>query len=258
MKTIRTLALLAGIAALNACDKNAVQISSITAPISGARIKFFNFGINAPGVNFYAGTTKVTAISSTSGVESTTGVAYGSVGLGNLYSTLPAGPVNVASKIAAATDKDLTISTVPTTLVGGKAYSVYLSGFYDATAKQVEGFVVEDAFADAYDYTQALVRFVNASPNSSPMQLFAKSTTTAVESPVGAVVSYKGGGAFVGVPAGVYDLNTRTAGSGVNAITRTAVSFLAGRIYTISARGDMTITSTTATNRPFLDNSTNR
>jgi hypothetical protein len=258
MKTIRTLAMLAGVAALAACDKNAVQISSITAPISGARVKFFNFGLNAPGVNFYAGSTKVTAISSTSGAESTTGIAFGSVGLGNLYSALPAGQVTFAGKIAAATDKDLTISTVPTTLVGGKAYSVYLSGFYDATAKQVEGFVVEDTFADAYDYTQALVRFVNASPNSAPMQLFAKSTVTAVESPVGATVAYKAGGAFVGVPAGVYDLNTRTAGSGVNAISRTAVSFLAGRVYTISARGDMTIVSTTATNRPFLDNSTNR
>lgn len=250
--------MLAGVAALAACDKDAVQISSITAPATGARVKFFNFGINAPGVNFYAGNTKITAISSTTGVESTTGVAYGAVGAGNLYMALPAGQVTVASKIAATVDKDVTVSTVPVTLVDGKAYSVYLSGFYDATTKQVEGFVVEDVFPATFDYTQALVRFVNASPNSSPMQLFARNTLTLLESPVGNAIAYKAGGAFVGLPAGAYDLNTRTVGSGVNAISRTAVSFLAGRVYTVTARGDMTVISTTATNRPFLDNSVNR
>ena len=258
MKTFRSLVMLAGVAALAACDKNAVQIDSITAPVSGARVKFHNFGLNAPGVNFYAGSAKITAISSTTGVESINGVAYGAVAAGNLYMALPTGQVTIASKIAAATDKDLTISTVPATLADGKAYSVFLSGFYDATAKQVEGFVVEDAFPGTFDFTQALVRFVNASPNSSPMQLFARSTATTLESPVGNVIAYKTGGTFVGVPSGAYDLFTRTAGSGVNAISRTAVSFLAGRVYTVSARGDMTIVSTTAVNRPFLDNSVNR
>jgi hypothetical protein len=35
------------------------------------------------------------------------------------------------------------------------------------------------------------------------------------------------------------------------------VTFIGGHIYTVGARGDITITSTTATNRPFLDNTTN-
>ncbi len=258
MKTLRTLSALVGVVALAACDKDAVQISSITAPVTSARVKFFNFGLNAPGVNFYAGTNKVTAISSTTGVESTIGVAFGAAATGNLYTALPAGQVSFAGKIAATVDKDLTVSTIPATLVDGKAYSVYVSGFYDATTKQVEGFVVEDAFPDAYDFTQALVRFVNASPNSTPMQLFLRNATTLVESSVGNAVAYKAGGAFVGVPTGGYDLNTRAVGSGVNAITRTAVSFLPGRVYTITARGDMTIVSTTLANRPFLDNSLNR
>jgi hypothetical protein len=33
---------------------------------------------------------------------------------------------------------------------------------------------------------------------------------------------------------------------------------VASRVYTVSARGDMTVTSTTATNRPTLDNTANR
>ena len=41
-------------------------------------------------------------------------------------------------------------------------------------------------------------------------------------------------------------------------ITRTGVQFVAGKVYTIGARGDITIVSTTATNRPFLDLTANR
>ncbi|MGH7620038.1 MAG: hypothetical protein ACREPM_22720, partial [Gemmatimonadaceae bacterium] len=61
--TYRSLALLLSVAAIAACDKNGVQ--NITAPATGAAVKFFNFGVGAPGVNFYANTPKVTAISST-------------------------------------------------------------------------------------------------------------------------------------------------------------------------------------------------
>jgi hypothetical protein len=41
-------------------------------------------------------------------------------------------------------------------------------------------------------------------------------------------------------------------------VTRAGVSLFGGHVYTIGARGDITITSTTATNRPFLDNTSNR
>jgi hypothetical protein len=60
------------------------------------------------------------------------------------------------------------------------------------------------------------------------------------------------------VPNGTYDLSTRYAGVTTNAITRAAVSFSAGRVYTIGARGDITVTSTTAATRPQLDNTANR
>ena len=50
---------------LSACGKDAVQ-EVITAPLPAARIRFFNFGVNAPGVNFYADATKMTAITSAS------------------------------------------------------------------------------------------------------------------------------------------------------------------------------------------------
>jgi hypothetical protein len=252
----RAFAALLCAALLTACEEEGPQDLVSTTPES--QVRFFNFGVNAPGVNFYANDQKVTAILSATGTESTTGVVYGGVGLGGFYSALEPGQYTFSGRIAATVDKDLAISNTTATIEDGKRYSVYLSGFYNTTTKSVEGFVVEDNFAEAYDYTQAYVRFVNAISNSSPMALFVKNTATAGELPVGGLVAYKNAGAFTAIPAGVYDLTTRLAGSTTAAITRTAVSFSAGRVYTITARGDMTITSTTAVNRPFLDNTINR
>lgn len=242
---------------LASCEKNAVQ--EIDGPVpTGAQIKFFNFGVGAPGVNFYANDTKVTAISSATGQEATTGVTYGGVGAGGYYSAIPAGQYALAGKIAAATDKDLAISNLPTTLALNKAYSFYQSGFYDATAKTVDAFIVEDNFAPQFDFAVAYVRFVHAIANANPMTLYAVNTTTNDTVAVGGEVSYKGAGAFTALPEGAYNLGARYAGVTTNAISRTGVSLLAGRVYTIGARGDITVVSTTATNRPFLDNTANR
>jgi uncharacterized protein DUF4397 len=242
---------------LASCEKNAVQ--TIDGPVPpGAMIKFFNFGVNAPGVNFYANTTKVSAIGSATGQEATTGVTYGGVGAGGYYSAVTAGQYTLSGKIAAATDKDLAISNLSATLALDKAYSFYQSGFYDATAKTVDAFIVEDNVPVQFDYTVAYVRFVHAIANANSMTLYAKNTTTGTEVAVGAEIAYKSAGAFTALPEGLYDLGTRYTGLTTNAISRTGVSFLAGRVYTVGARGDITVVSTTATNRPFLDNTANR
>jgi len=257
-RPLPSLAALFGAALLASCGANAVQ--DITGPLPSARVRFFNFGVNAPAVNFYAGGAKMTAVQSTTGTESTNGVSYGGTGANNsgLYSGIAPGQYDLTGRIAAATDKDLVIAKVSATIADGKYYSFYMSGFYDPVAKTVEAFVVEDPIPAAFDYTQAYVRFVNALSNANAMTLYAKNTATGTEVPIGAAVAYKAAGAFTAVPAAVYDLSTRFAGSAANAIARTGVSFVAGRVYTITARGDITVTSTTATNRPFLDNTANR
>ena len=242
---------------VSSCGQDAVQ-PLITAPLAASRIKFFNFGVNAPGVNFYANETKMTAITSASGTEAVTGLTYGQVGSGGAYSAIAPGQYALTGKIAAVTDKDLAIATVTTTIADGKYYSFYMSGFYNATAKTVDGFVVEDPFVEPTDFSVATVRFVSAISNAIPMTLYAKNTTTGTEVAVGAEVTYKGAGAFTALPAGFYDLRTRYTGSSTNAIARIGVSFLGGRVYTISARGDITVTSTTAATRPILENTANR
>lgn len=254
MKKMISLSGLVLTAALAACVSTKDAVQDITAPPLSAKIKFFNFAVAGPGVNFYANDLKMSAVSSATGAESVLGVNYGGVGAGGLYTGIAPGQYTVAGKIAAATDKDLAIATLPVTVVAGKAYSFYLSGLYNTTAKSSESFVVEDVLPTV-SYSSAYVRFVNASYNASPMILYATSTVLAAETAIGTAVAYKTGGTFVAVPEAVYDLNLRTTGSTTNLVTGTAVSFLAGHIYTVAVRGDMV--STVTANKPALANTAN-
>jgi hypothetical protein len=268
MNRYTSLALALCAAAIAACDKNGVQ--NITAPTSGAAIKFFNFGVTAPGVTFYANDQKVTAISTgncqppndttttcrTTGNDSTAGTLSGAAGSGGLYSQLTPGQYTLTGKIAAAPVNHTTIASVSTSLADGKYYTYYISGIYDPVAKTADAFVVEDPIPATIDPTQTYVRFVNAVSNSQPMTLYAKSTVTGNEVAVGPTVAYKAAGTFLALPGGVYDLNTRNSGSATNVVTRLAVSFNPGRVYTVTARGDMV--STVTANKPALDNTANR
>jgi hypothetical protein len=187
-------------------------------------------------------------------------VTYGGVGNGGAYSQIAPGAHAFTGRIAATTDKDLPIATVNATIVDGKYYSFYMSGFYNTTTKTSDGFVVEDPVTPPADYSLAYVRFVNTMSNAAnPLILYAKYTTgdTTQVDTLTAGVAYKGVTPFATLPAGIYNLFARYQDSTANKISRTGVSFLGGHLYTVGARGDITITSTTATNRPFLDNATN-
>jgi hypothetical protein len=241
-------------------DKNTVQ--NIAGPVPAgatARVRFLNDGVGSPGVNFYANDQKITALTSAADTEVKTGVTYGGLGAGGYYMAIAPGSYTLKGKNAATTD---TISRVTTTLADGKSYSFYQSGIYNATTKTVDAFIVEDQFGAAFDYSVAYVRFVHAMGNASPMTLYATirdavDTTKTDTLAVGAQVAYQGAGTFTAVPEGFYGLFARY-GSNATAITNSGVSFLRGRIYTVTARGDSTITSATDTKRPILDNTANR
>jgi Domain of unknown function (DUF4397) len=255
--TYRLCAVLVMTITAAACGENPVQVLP-TDSLEASRIKFFHFGVNAPSVNFYADDVKMTAILSSTGSEATTGVTYGSVGNGGAYSSIAPGSYTMTGRIAATTDKDLAIGTISTTIADGKFYSLYLSGFYNTTAKTIDGFVVEDAYPAVVDYSVARVRFVHAIANANPLTLYAANTTTFDTVVVNAAVAYKSGGAYAALPPGIYNLFARYPDSTAVKIARDAVTLAGGRVYTVGARGDITITSTTAANRPILDNTTNR
>jgi hypothetical protein len=264
MTSYKSILLLLCAATVSACGDNAVQ--KITDPGSGSFIKFHNFAVGAPGVNFYSDGSKITAISSTSGSESATGTTYPAAGVngvanGSFYSSIAPGAHTFTARIPdnATTDKGLTISTATATLETGKYYSYFQSGFYSTTTKTADAFVIEDPFIPTFDYTVAYVRLVNASSNSQPLTLYAKNTTSLVETAEGGAVAYKSGGDFVAIPQGIYDLSGRYTGSSTNTVFKSAVSLLAGRVYTVTALGDATLSTTgTAGTRIVFNVTANR
>lgn len=255
MKNKYIYSLIFSLAALvSACKKETIQV--IDDKTIGAQIKFYNFGVGAPGVNIYANTTKVTAIASGTGTESTSGIAYGSVGPLNNYASIEAGQYTFKGTIAAATDKDLAIASLTATLESGKFYSMYLSGLYNTAARSSDAFIVEDKLP-AIDPEFAYVRFVNGISTASEMDF---AVAPAVGNPtsitIGQNILYKSGSEFVKISEGVYNLVCRNVSSSLTVINRANVSFLKGRVYTISSRGNLSVTTGTAA--PFLDNTANR
>jgi len=259
----RTFAALLGALLLTACEKNAVQVLP-EVELPSARIKFFNFGPGAPGVNFYADNTKMTAVLSTTGTEATTGVAYGGAGNGGVYLGIGAAAYTVTGRIAATVDKDLPIATLPVTIQDGKYYSFFVSGIYNTTTKTADAFIVEDPVEPPTDYTVAQVRFVQAISNATnPLTLYAFNTTDSTTTTIGGPLAYKAATGFSAVPAGIYNIYARYTDSTANKASRNAVTFLGGRVYTIGLRGDITVappaaTNPTGTRGPWLDQTANR
>lgn len=257
--------------ALVGCEKNAVR--DLTGPLPSAGIRFFNFAVGAPAVHFYAGDTKLTAtltaacsgaanppvtandtLCLTEGIQSTSGVTFGGVSSGRRYTGIEPGSYSFTGRITATADNGTVVSTVPATIEEGKFYSYFQSGFYDAGTMSADGFIVEDDFPAAVDWTVSTVRFVNAVSNAPSLTLYATNVETDQEYAIGGSVAYKGAGAFVELPPGAYDLRARADGETTDAYTRANVIFEPGRVYTIATRGDYTSTSTTAASRRFLDN----
>ena len=263
MLTHRTRAMVVFAALLSSCkifDETAVFDIDNPALTASTRVKFHNFSSGSVGVDFYANNAKMTAVSTTrcspvlpnviaaadtaacraAGIEVTTGTVYGNAGSGGLYLNITPGAATLASKIAGT---QTVVSTVNATLAEGKFYSFIMSGLY--TAGTAEAFVIEDPIPTAIDFTVAHIRLVNAVPNGTgDLTLFTSPTTTATYTASGTAVAYKAAGGYVTIPEGVYDIAVRYTGSSTNVIARTALTFVGGRVYTLTSRGS-TATATT-------------
>ena len=102
---------LLGVVALTACGDKTRREEAITGPVTtSSGVRFFNFSVGAPTVQFFANDQQVTATTSAScqgaknppvtatdstclakGIQSATGVAYGGVAAGGLYTGIDAG-----------------------------------------------------------------------------------------------------------------------------------------------------------------------
>jgi hypothetical protein len=268
---------LLGLVALTACGEETRREEAITGPVvEPSAVRFFNFSVGAPTVQFFANDQQVTATNSATcnsaknppvtatdtlclltGSQSATGVGYGAVAAGGLYSGIDAGQYTFTARQMSSKGPTTTISTVPATIETGKYYSYYQSGFYNSTTKTSDAFIVEDDLPTTIDWSKVLVRFVNTIGNSQPMTLYAEDAETGAETALGGAVAYKTAGPFTALAPTSYKLHARTA-DGSDKIVRENITFFPGHVYTITARGDMTVTKTTDTNFPFLDSTANQ
>ena len=266
MTRMRTLAVLLAAAALAACEKNGVQ--DISAPLSGAFVRFHNYGVSTPGVNFYANEQKVTAVGATTctplttppnetclttGIESTTGVVYGAVALGGNYAQVVPGQTTLSGRIAATTDKGLAVASVAMPLADGKFYSYFTGGIYNATTKKVDAFVIEDDLPTSFDYTKAYIRMVNASSNAPSVSASTKLQGTSTVVPFASNLAYKAASPFVTVTPGLTDI---TVTVGTSTFTFTNIGLSGGHVFTLALRGDATLT--TGTNALAISGTANR
>ena len=237
-------------------------LTDISAPVTGSQVLFYNDALGSPGVNFFADTLKLTGTLTSAGAPSPSGTNYGQIAAGGDYTQAPPGQYALSGRLSDTTAalQNTMVSSVSTTLAGGKSYSYFQAGPYDATAKHADAFVVEDPIPSTWDYTVANIRFVNAIYNASPGTLtLVNSDTTIHPTPapvvVGGATAYKSASAFVAVPPGTYAFTV----TGLNAAKFVGSLVVSGgRYYTLSIRGDINVTSTKAATFPTFDFLANR
>lgn len=232
---------------ISSCAKDAVQI--IDTPPNGPFVKVYNFALNGPSANFFINDFKISAANSTTGIELATGLAYSGVfPANNNYINAPTSGSVIFKTIipaAATVNPGITVANISSTIETGKYYSFYTSGLFDATAKTTSGFVLEDMIP-AVDTSTAYVRIVNAIPNVgiAGFNLTGLNTNTSAVVNIADPTAYKTASSFVKVPNGVYNLTSVSTNSPTSyTITRAAVSFSKGFVYTISVRGDALLTT---------------
>ncbi|WEK19514.1 MAG: hypothetical protein P0Y49_22330 [Candidatus Pedobacter colombiensis] len=245
------------------CKDKAVL--DINEPIVGARVKLYNFGINAPTVNFYSNDTKISAVLSATGVESINGISFGNVYPSIGYALSPEGQrlfQAITPSTITTTAPNMTIATVSSQLINDRFYSVFVSGIYNTTDKKADLFVVEDNYPEGLDTARTYIRLVNPGSNTSTLKAVLTRTTTVTGQPpvvedftLASGVPYRGASPFMAFKPGAYSITVTDEASG-KVVTRTATSFLRERVYTLALRGNL-VTTTPAV-APFIDFTTNQ
>jgi len=145
------------------------------------------------------------------------------------YAQHAAGDFSIKVTTANAVD-NLLNKTI--TLADQTAYSYYLIG----KTPNLDGLLVTDDLS-TYSTDKAFVRFINLSPDAPTLDLFVKDATTSLI----ADKAYKAVSGFVAIDPAVYnyDIKEKTTGT-VKASISTGAALVAGKYYTVIARGLLT------------------
>jgi hypothetical protein len=140
------------------------------------------------------------------------------------YFQISAGPNTLDFTTASSTGKLL---TKVVTLENEKAYSFFLI----RQAGQLDGLLVTDDLSPSAT-DKAFVRFINLSPDATPLELVETGKTALLPEQ-----AYKAASAFVATEAKTYSFDIKDKATGTVLKTLAGVSLVAGKMYTIAACG---------------------
>lgn len=237
------------ILALSSCKKNAFQI--IDAPPTGPNFRVYNFAVNGPQVNVYVNGVKVSAIGSTTGKESASGIAaYGIFPGTNSYVNIQNDgnvTIKAVTPVNATTNPGVETTSATSNFQNGKYYSFFTTGIYNTTTRTTSSFVIEDKLP-AIDVNFAYVRLVNTVPNAAngfDLKMTNKATGEVIT--VSNAIAFQAASEFVKVPDGIYNLTATSTNSPSNyVISRADLTVTKGLVYTLAPRGTVVTASTLA------------
>ena len=258
-----------GLLGLVSCGDKDVIIKEYTRePGTEAQVRFYNFGISAPSINFYANGKKVTATQSLTGEMAPTGVSFGGTYPSLGYVEIePGSNITISSKtpttLAIPTnntnnyEQDKQVSSVNvSSLESKKRYSLFIAGYFDKNTHTAESFIISDDLPPS-DTSKVFIRFVNSGVAEAGTLSIKVSrmegTTVLTEDIVDPALAFKTATPFVAFPYGTYKF-TIIPSNATNRIWERTISLNRDRVHTIAVRGDLRNTSPA----PLLDNTQNR
>lgn len=209
-------------------------------------IKILNLTPSSPVLNFFIDGAKFSANQSTTGLPST-GYAYNGLfpDLGYAVTT-PGSKVLSANIIPTATaDANLEVFKQTINAAAGKYYSVFTTGVYSTTTKNIPSALVLEDIKPALDTSKIFVRIVNlynGSPNLDVVRIsngvkLASNVAYGTASPFTEITNPGSGVA----PSNAFRVDN--AATGVAIIPTTIYALSKGRAYTIYYRGILGNTS---------------
>lgn len=254
---------------ISSCGEKDIIINEYTRePGDEAQVRFYNFGINSPSVNFYADNVKITASQSLTGEMASTGVSFGATYPSIGYVEVPGGQnINLFSKTPTTLviptnnvnnykqDTEVSNMVVPK-LESKKQYSLFIAGYFDKNTHKAESFIISDELPPS-DTSKVFIRFVNsgvAEAGTLSVKISRmKGTEVLSEEIVDPALAFKSATEFKGFPYGTYKF-TIIPSNATNRTWERTITLNRDRVHTIAIRGDLRNTSPA----PLLDNTQNR
>lgn len=203
-------------------------------------IKILNLTPSSPTLNFYMDGAKFSSNLSSSGVENA-GYPYNGLYPDLGYAITTPGSHTLTAKIipSATVDPSLEVFKQTITPAAGKYYTIFTTGVYSTTTKNIPSALVLEDIKPALDTSKIFIRLVNLYNGGPNVDFIKVATGTKVASNVAygtaspwTEIPSPGSGA---APANIFALNNAT--TNLPLITNQTLTLSKGRAYTFYLRG---------------------